>query len=137
MAIDIKSARFKKGDRVSRMALGTYNGYFLHPDKKKLHKKTMCYNDYSSHWIVGIIYEWHEKKETRDMVVIKTICVGEKWQFAGRISGSGDTANIGGMDSLKRLQARESEFKNNEEFEKYWRDYCIRHPRRGTKIPTD
>ena len=38
------------------------------------------------------------------MVVIKAVCVGQKWQFAARISGSGDTANIGGMNSLKRLQ---------------------------------
>ena len=136
IAVDIKSARAKKGDRISRMTLGTYNGYFLHPDEKRLHKKTRCYNDYHGHWIIAVIYEWHPKERTRDMVVIRDVCVGQKWQFAGRISGSGDTANIGGLNSLSRLQTRDSEFSNNEEFERYWRDYCVKHPRRGTKLPT-
>ena len=136
IALDIKSARFQKGDRVSRMTLGTYNGYFLHPNEKKLHGNTRCYNDYRSHWVIAIVYEWHPNKQTKDMVVIKAICVGQKWQFAGRISGSGDTANIGGLNSLTQLQSRESEFKDTEEFERYWRQYCIEHPRRRTRIPT-
>ena len=131
IAIDIKSARIKNNDKISTMTLGTYNGYFLHPNEKKLHQKTKCYNDYSEHWIISIIYEWHPNRSTADIVNIKSICVGQKWQFAGKTSGSGDTANIGGIGSLKKLQNRESVFKNNEEFESYWRSYSLAHPRRG------
>ncbi len=58
-AIDVKSSRIKNGDRISRMALGTYNGYFLNPNEKKLHKNTLCYNDYNEHWVIGVIYDWH------------------------------------------------------------------------------
>lgn len=135
IAIDIKSARFKQGDRISIMTLGTYDGYFLHPDNRVLHGKTRCYNDYEQHWVVSVIYEWHPDKPTMNMVKIISICVGQKWQFAGRVSGSGDTANIGGINSLSRLQNLESEFHSNEEFENYWRDYSIKHPRKRTKAP--
>ena len=72
IAIDVKSARVKKGDKISRMTLGTYDGYFLHPDEKKLHKKTLCYNDYSEHWIIAVLYEWYPQESTEHMVKIKT-----------------------------------------------------------------
>lgn len=131
IAVDIKSARFVKGDTITRMTLGTHNGYFLEPDARKLNGGTRCYNDYAGHWVISVIYEWHPDKPTRDMVKIVAVCVGQKWQFASKISGSGDTANIGGINSLSRLKSRSSIFKNNKEFEEYWRDYSIKHPRRG------
>lgn len=135
IAIDIKSARVKKGDRISTMTLGTYNGYFLHPNEKKLHNKTRCYNDYSQHWLISVIYEWVPTESTEKMVNIVSVCVGQKWQFAGKTAGSGDTANIGGLNSLTRLKNLDSIFANNNEFEKHWRDYSIKHPRKRTKIP--
>ena len=135
IAIDIKSARVKKDDRITTMTLGTYNGYFLHPNEKKLQKKTRCYNDYSQHWLISIIYEWYPTEPTEKMVNIVSICVGQKWQFAGKTAGSEDTANIGGLNSLIRLKNLDSVFTSNDEFERYWRDFCIKHPRKGTKIP--
>lgn len=131
MAIDVKSARVQKGDKISRMTLGTYDGYFLHPNEKKLHKNTLCYNDYSEHWIIAVLYEWYPQESTECMVKIRQICVGKKWQFASRTAGSGDTANMGGINSLSRLENLDSEFTDNEEFEKYWREYSLKHPRRG------
>lgn len=131
LAIEVKSARVIKGDRISTMTLGTYNGYFLEPDSKKLCRGTRCYNDYAEHWIIAVVYEWRPHEASSNMVDIKDICVGQKWQFAGRLSGSGDTANIGGITSLKRLQSHEPEFTDNEDFEGYWRSYSKRHPRRG------
>ena len=130
IAIDVKSARVKKGDKISTMTLGTYDGYFLNPDERKLHNKTLCYNDYVKHIVIAIIYEWYPTKSTEYMVKIKQICVGEKWQFAGTSSGSGNTANIGGINSLKRLENLDSKFADNEEFEKFWRSYSLKHPRR-------
>lgn len=137
VALDVKSARVKEGDAISRMTLGTYDGYFLHPDARVLNGKTRSYNDYDEHWVIAVIYEWRPKLATKDMVNIKAICIGQKWQFAGRVSGSGDTANIGGITSVKRLQTLQSEFQSEEEFEKYWRMFARKHPRAGTKLPTE
>lgn len=131
IAIDVKSARVKKDDTVSRMTLGTYDGYFFWPDKKLLHNKTLCYNDYDEHWIIAVIYEWHPQKPTEHMVDIRQICVGQKWQFADKVSGSGDTAHIGGITSIRRLENLESTFENNAEFERFWREYSEEHLRRG------
>jgi len=135
IALDIKSARYLGNDKVSRMTLGTYHGYFLHPDKKVLSGGRRCYNDYDEHWIAAFIYEWRPDLGTENMVKIVEVIVAYKWQVASKISGSGDTANIGGLSSLNKLRNLQSAFKNKEEFEKYWRDYGIKHPRRGTKIP--
>ena len=131
IAIDVKSARKEKGDAISRMTLGTYNGYFLHPKNKILHNKTLCYDDYAKHLIISIVYEWYPDESTTEMVKINTVQVGEKWQFASKTSGSGNTANIGGVDSLQKLKERNGDFKTNNEFEAYWRKYSREHPRRG------
>ncbi|MEM2506532.1 MAG: type II restriction endonuclease [Nitrososphaeria archaeon] len=135
VALDIKSARFLGDDKVSRMTLGTYHGYFLNPNEKILSGGRRCYNDYDEHWIAAFIYEWKPNLDTLNMVKIVEVIVAYKWQVASRYSGSGDTANIGGLDSLSRLRNLQSDFKNEEEFEEYWRDYGKKHPRRGTKIP--
>ena len=103
--------------------------------KKKIQKGTKCYNDFSEHWIIAVIYKWKPKENTENMVEIVSTCVGQKWQFAGRVAGSGDTANIGGITSLSRLQNFNTEFKNEKEFEVFWRRYAIEHPRKRTKIP--
>ncbi len=135
VALDIKSARMEDGDKISRMTLGTFDGYFLHPDEKLLHAKTKCYNDYKQHWVISVIYKWDPSKKTDKMVEIVSTPVGQKWQFAGKVAGSGDTANIGGITSLKKLQDLESDFKNEKEFGTYWRHYATKHPRKRTKIP--
>lgn len=135
IALDTKSARFEGDDRISRMTLGTFDGYFLHPNEKLLHSKTRCYNDYSEHWIISVIYEWKPKEKTEKIVNIVSICVGQKWQFAGKVAGSGDTANMGGINSLSKLKNLKSEFKNEKEFETFWRKYAVDHPRKRTRIP--
>jgi hypothetical protein len=135
VALDVKSARYNSNDSVSRMTLGTYDGYFLHPDEKRLCGGTRCYNDYDEHWIVAFIYEWNPKKDTSGMVKIVERIVAHKWQVASRTSGSGDTANIGGLSSLAALRNLKSEFINEDEFEKYWRNYAIEHPRKRTRAP--
>ena len=67
IALDVKSSRFEKEDRISRMTLGTFDGYFLHPSDKLLHNKTRCYNDYKQHWIISVIYEWKPKQKTKNL----------------------------------------------------------------------
>lgn len=131
IAVEVKSARAVKGDRITTMTLGTYNGYFLEPDSKILRRGTRCYNDYKEHWIIAVVYKWNPGGTTLDMVDIRDVCVGQKWQFAGRASGSGDAANMGGITSIDSLRRLEPVFKSNREFEGYWRDYSKRHPRRG------
>lgn len=135
VALDIKSARYRGKDRVSRMTLGTYDGYFLHPDEKRLGGGKRRYNDYNEHWIVAFIYAWKPEKRTPEMVEIVERIVAHKWQVASRISGSGDTANMGGIGSLSALRTLKSEFKDRNEFEKYWRQYAVDHPRKRTRPP--
>jgi hypothetical protein len=135
IALDVKSARYSSGDRVSRMTLGTYDGYFLHPNEKKLSGGRRSYNDYDEHWVIAFIYKWDPNLAPCDMVKIVTRIVAHKWQLASKISGSGDTANIGGLGSLSALQNRCSDFQNEEDFERYWRLYAVAHPRRRTRAP--
>ena len=135
IALDIKSARFLGDDKVSRMTLGTYDGYFLHPNEKLLHQKKMSYDDYTEHWVVGIVYEWHPEEDAQRLVKIVEFVVGEKWQLASRVSGSGDTANMGAIDSLSKLRSLKSTFRDEDEFEKYWRKYALEHKRKRTRAP--
>jgi hypothetical protein len=135
IALDIKSARHIANDKVSRMTLGTYDGYFLHPNEMKLYQGRRCYNDYDEHWVIGFIYDWRPDQETSRMVDILEILVTQKWQIASTLSGSGDTANMGAVDSLSRLRNDRGDFSSEEEFEKYWRSYAVKHPRKGTKAP--
>lgn len=135
VALDIKSARYSGNNNVSRMTLGTYDGYFLHPNEKRLSGGFRCYNDYAEHWIAAFIYKWNPKKSSPEMVEIIETTVAHKWQVASRTSGSGDTANIGGLSSLSDLRALKSEFDNGSEFERYWRDYALKHPRKRTRPP--
>lgn len=137
IALDIKSARYLPKGKVSRMTLGTYDGYFLHPNEKRLQSKTRSYNDYDEHWVVGFIYRWNPDLETNRMVKIEKVIVGEKWQVASKYSGSGDTANMGGLDSLDRLENLQSDFSDEDEFETYWRKYAVDHPRKNTRAPED
>lgn len=135
VALDIKSARYLGNGKVLRMTLGTYDGYFLHPYEKRLCGGLRCYNDYNEHWVIAFIYDWKPKEDTIRMVNILEKIIAHKWQIASTTSGSGDTANIGGMSSLENLKELVSEFGSEIEFEKYWRNYAIKHPRKGTRIP--
>lgn len=135
IALDVKSARYSSGDSVSRMTLGTYDGYFLHPHEKRLSGGRRCYDDYDEHWVIAFIYKWNPKLTPSDMVKIVARIVAHKWQLASKTSGSGDTANIGGLGSLSALQTRASGFHNEGEFERYWRQYAIAHPRKRTRAP--
>jgi len=135
VALDVKSARYSSGDNVSRMTLGTYDGYFLHPNERRLSRGSRCYNDYDEHWVVAFIYKWNPKQPTSNMVEIVEKIVAHKWQLASKTSGSGDTANIGGLGSLSALRALASEFQNEEDFERYWRQYAVDHPRKRTRAP--
>ena len=130
IALDIKSARYSGDDDVSRMTLGTYDGYFLHANEKRLHGGMRSYNDYDEHWVIGLIYEWRPKEDTLKMVRIVDVIVGEKWQVASKSSGSGDTANMGGIDSLSKLRTLKSEFSSEEE-------YALKHPRKRTRAPAN
>jgi len=135
IALDVKSARYNGGDSVSRMTLGTYDGYFLHPKEKRLSGGTRCYDDYDEHWVVAFIYRWNPKQTTQSMVEIVEKIVAHKWQLASRTSGSGDTANIGGLGSLLALRSLAGDFQNENEFETFWRQYAVNHPRKRTRAP--
>ncbi len=63
IAIDVKTARRDKNNRsrTSKMTLGSYGGYFRTPELKKA-GCVFPYGQYTQHWIIGFIYDWHPDK---------------------------------------------------------------------------
>ena len=54
IALDIKSSYRQTNDRVNGMTLGAFTGYFRNRDSNK--NITYSYDEYCSHFILGIIY---------------------------------------------------------------------------------
>jgi len=130
IAIEFKSARRLKGDKCSRMSLGSFAGYFLEPNKKS----PWCvlpYGRYTEHWVIGFIYTWDPKKDTLNMVSDVEVIINEKWKIASKYTATGDTAHIGSVDSINRLREGKGDFKSEEEFERYWREKGRKYVRRG------
>jgi len=119
-AIDIKTARLEKENRISGFSLGPYTGYFLHPHERRGTIK-YPYASYYEHIICGIIYKWDERAPTDKMVEIIDIIVQPKWRIASRHSATGTTRHIGSIKELSRLRKGKGDFNSKEEFEEYWR----------------
>lgn len=58
IAIDIKTTRRVSQNRVSGFSIGSYAGYFLHPEQK-LPGCKFRYADFKEHWLVGFVYTWN------------------------------------------------------------------------------
>lgn len=120
IAIDIKTTRRTRKDRVSRFSLGSHGSYFRKPDKK-LAGCRYPYGDYREHWIVGFIYTWEPDQRSEKMVSDVEVIVEEKWRIASKQTATGDTAAIGSVKEIERLRSGEGDFSSNKEFEEYWR----------------
>ncbi len=117
--------------------LGSHGGYFKERDKKK--NIQFPYNDYAGHFCLGAIYSRTDSggiDETRIfkidklksiVSVIKDIrfFACEKWEIASDSQGSGNTANIGSIVSIKDILAGNGVFKKLGErwFDDYWMNY--------------
>lgn len=122
IALDIKTARVKNENTISRVTLGSYGGYFRNPAQKKPGCR-LPYGAFNQHWITAFIYEWRPAERSEHMVKIKDIVVCEKWKIASKSTGTGTTKHIGSITNVGKLKRHNGEFSSNEEFEKYWRNY--------------
>ncbi|MGD0354519.1 MAG: type II restriction endonuclease [Dehalococcoidia bacterium] len=143
IAIDIKSTFRRGGDR-GGFTLGSYTAYIRSPYTKNI---SYPYTDYRQHWIIGYIYsrvdgvkkpevtsidKLHEVEAAIDDI---EVLVHEKWQLASDRPGSGNTANIGSVNSIDALKKGKGVFTRFGEhgkdiFEDYWRNFDRFTPRK-------
>jgi len=147
IAIDIKST-FRRDEDRGGFTLGSYTAYIRPPYTKNI---SYPYTEYREHWIIGYIYsrvtdiekpevtkieKLHEVKAAIDDV---EVLVHEKWQLSSDKPGSGNTANIGSVNSLNDLKQGKGVFtkfgdKGKEVFEDYWRNFDWHAPRKYTDL---
>ena len=120
IAIDMKTTRRISKNRISGFTIGSFAGYFLHPDKKMPGCK-FPYGEFDEHWIIGFIYTWNPDTDSLHMVSDVEVIVQPKWKIASKSTGTGTTFAIGSVKDIDRLRNGEGEFKSPEEFENYWR----------------
>ncbi|MBD5163154.1 MAG: restriction endonuclease [Bacteroidales bacterium] len=136
-AVDIKSSYRKSHDKINGMTLGAFTGYFRSRTSTK--NIVYPYASYKAHIVLGIIYS--ENDETtpdefqtysieeldRIISVIKdiTFFVQEKWRIASDRPGSGNTKNIGSINSIGDLKEGNGVFSDMGEkvFDDYWMNF--------------
>ena len=129
LAIDFKSAQKKdNGTSTTKMTLGSFMGYFRHPERK-LSGCKYAYGKYSQHWIIGFIYKWDTSQDTLNIVSDVEVIINEKWKVASRTTGSGNTAHIGSVTDISKLKEGRGEFNSEVEFEQYWRQFATTYSR--------
>lgn len=135
IALDIKSTYRRNGDRVAGFTLGSYTAYLRNPTKNIM----FPYHEYKEHWILGFIYSRVENVKADIVPITKLddivpvikdieIIVQPKYKIASERPGSGNTANIGSVSEIKKLQNGEGPFAKYGEhvFEDYWRNFMQR-----------
>lgn len=135
-AVDFKSSYYDDSGKVNGLTLGSYWGYFRSRDVKK--STDYPYNDYKCHLVIGMLYKKNEMaKDQKDMFtldeltairsVIKSFVffVQPKWKIASDKPGSGNTRNIGGINTVADLTAGNGVFAKYGEdvFDDYWMNY--------------
>jgi hypothetical protein len=113
-ALDIKSAYRINEKEVSIMTLGSFTGYFRKRDSSK--NITFPYNEYSGHFILGIIYtrkdidlnhsrvyQLHELSQIPAIISDLRLFIQPKYKIASDKPGSGNTKNIGADQRDRRL----------------------------------
>lgn len=138
IAIDIKSTYRKKNSKGEftnkyKFTLGSYTSFLRNGTKN------ICgsYSMYKYHLILGFIYSRNDnvkpdivpisKKDTISPSVFNIQSfIAEKYKISGEKPGSGNTANIGSVNSnLKNFNSEKGPFSflGNDTFEDYWKHY--------------
>jgi len=112
-ALDLKSTYRKSGTKINGLTLGAFTGYFR--NRNSIKNISFPYNEYSNHYVLGIIYSRIEDKSKIDERKIYTLdqlqsissvvkdfefFVQEKYKIAVDRPGSGNTKNIGSTVNL-------------------------------------
>ena len=125
IAVDIKTTRRIKPNRISGFTIGSYAGYFRNPDRK-MPGCRIPYSKFTEHWIVGFIYDWNKNADTLHMISNVELIVQEKWRIASRSTGTGTTTAIGSIRNITRIKRGEGDFDSEEEFLYFWRNRRVR-----------
>ena len=136
IALDLKSTYRKNQDLVSGFTLGAFTGYFRFRDSSK--NITFPYREYSSHYILGIIYTKQEEYTDENKVysiddiekilsVVKDFdfLIQEKYKIAKDRPGSGNTKNIGSCVKISELKNGMGPFSKMgvNIFDDFWMNY--------------
>jgi len=116
IAIDIKTTRRISRNRVSGFSIGSYAGYFLHPDQQLAGCK-FPYNEFKEHWVVGFVYTWNPTADSLHMVSDTEVIVNQKWKIASKSTATGTTFAISSVRRLDSLRKGEGDFKSPKQFE--------------------
>ncbi len=132
IALDVKSAYRKNDKRVTGFTLGSYAGYLRNPTKNIM----FPYDEYKEHWILGFIYSRvgdvevsiapiDKMDEIESAIKDIEIIVQPKYKISSEYLGNGNTANIGSVTEIKRLEKGAGPFAKYGEavFEDYWRNF--------------
>jgi hypothetical protein len=120
IAIDIKTTRRVSTNRVSGFSIGSYAGYFLHPERK-LPGCKFPYGEFKEHWLVGFVYSWNPHADPLYMVSEIEMIINQKWKIASRSTATGTTFAMSSVRNLDNLRAGRGDFGSSQEFETFWR----------------
>lgn len=135
-ALDLKSTYRIEEDRVNTMTLGVFTGYFRLRESSK--NVAFPYGSYAGHFVLGVIYSRAEVRADEFMLhalddldgipsVIRDIefFAQPKHRIAKDLPGSGNTTNIGAVNSLSNLISGSGPFAELGEavFDDYWMFY--------------
>lgn len=136
IALDLKSTYRVSTNRVSGFTLGAFTGYFRQRNSTK--NISFPYQDYSYHYVLGIIYSRSVIKiderriyKLTDLNNIQSVAhdfvflLHEKWKLATDRPGSGNTKNIGSVHCITDLVNGNGVFASEEKsiFDDYWMNY--------------
>lgn len=147
-AVDIKSTYRKDEKSVNGMTLGAFTGYFR--DRNSSKNITFPYDDYTGHFVLGIIYTRAEDNVDErkiyglnDLQKITSVVkdfeffVQEKYRIAIDRPGSGNTKNIGGVTNIDLLKNGDGPFTQLGEnvFDDYWMYYLTKDMAQAAELP--
>ena len=120
IAIDIKTTRRISRNRVSGFSIGSYAGYFTHPDQR-LPGCKFPYSEFKQHWIIGFVYTWNPGVDSLHKVSDIEVIVNQKWRLASKSTATGTTFAISSVRDLNALRAGKGAFNSPQAFENFWR----------------
>ena len=147
-ALDIKSTYRKNKTSINGMTLGAFTGYFRNRNSTK--NITFPYDDYTGHFVLGIIYSRTDGgvderkvynitdlKEITSVVHSFEFFVQEKYAVAIGRPGSGNTKNIGSVTNIEKLTKGNGPFRElgEEVFDDYWMYYLTKDMAKAVELP--
>jgi hypothetical protein len=146
-ALDIKSTYRNSENSVNGMTLGAFTGYFRN---RKSNKNTKYpYSQYNGHFVLGVIYtqtttavDERKKYKIEDLSKIPSVInnfeffAWPKYRIATGRPGSGNTKNIGSVNSISDLRNGTGPFHELGEkiYDDYWMYYLTKDMARALEV---